>query len=290
MKSDQVRSVSVVTVCLNAADAIEISMQSVRDQSFCAVEHLVVDGGSTDDTLKIVQRFPSAKIFSEPDDGIYYAMQKGAKLATGDAVYFLNAGDQFDNSEVLEKVVEYFNLTGADAVFGNLLPIDRGGAKNQNHPAFCDGQALDFSYFNNRRLFFNECVHHQTTFYRRKIFEKCSFICDDSRANGEYYLNCCAFVQNSFAMKHLPLVVCRFALGGHSTHDYSLEWKRFKVARDILRARFFPKGRKVPLPAGRDEYLHQPLRFSQLTKIRLRSTSLFSVYAYLRELFRYWKS
>lgn len=286
MEDEHIQLISVVTVCLNAEDVIEVTMESVRNQRFSAVEHIIIDGVSTDNTLKIASRYEPSKIICEPDEGVYHAMQKGVMEASGDVVFFLNAGDEFYDAHVLQEVVRFFDLTKADAVFGNLLPMYVPGNVSHNHPAFRAGKVLDFSYFNNRRLFYNESIHHQTVFYRRKIFDKCGYLCDDSRANGEYSLNCCAFVQNSFTLKHLPKVVCRFALGGISTSDFQLEWQRFKVARDILRARYFPNGPDVALPAGRYEYLYYKKSLSGRIRILLRGTFVASICIYLRRFFR----
>jgi glycosyltransferase involved in cell wall biosynthesis len=269
-----VRRISVVTVCLNAADAIEQTLASVREQRFADVEHVVIDGASTDGTLEILHRHQPELLISEPDSGLYYAMQKGALAATGDALFFLNAGDVFADDNVLKDVAAFFDRTGADAVFGNLLPVYVGANLRHDHVAFHEGQTLDLSYFNNRRLFHEESVHHQTVFYRRKIFEHCGFICEDPKANGEYFLNCCAFVHHGFSMKHFPRTICRFALGGRSTSNFEVEWKKFETARQILRARFFPKGPNVPLPAGPDEYLVELPSLRNRVKIATRGTRL----------------
>jgi len=110
--------VSVVTVCLNARQTIETTLRSVREQSFGSIEHVVIDGGSTDGTGEIVQTYGPAYFVSEPDNGLYYAMQKGAAAATGDIVFFLNSGDVFFDETVVAEVVKCFDETGSDAVFG----------------------------------------------------------------------------------------------------------------------------------------------------------------------------
>jgi len=89
--------ISVITVCYNSARTIERSLQSVAAQDWSAIEHIVVDGASTDGTIEILNRFRSrlAYLVSEPDNGIYDAMNKGLAQATGDIVCFLNADDQY---------------------------------------------------------------------------------------------------------------------------------------------------------------------------------------------------
>lgn len=104
--------ITVVTVCYNASDVIEQTMRSVLDQTYSNIEYIVVDGASKDNTLDIVKKvgaaYPKANIViqSEPDRGIYDAMNKGIGLATGDWINFMNAGDIFVSADTLAKVFE----------------------------------------------------------------------------------------------------------------------------------------------------------------------------------------
>ncbi len=99
---------SVITVTYNAGKNLETTLQSVCEQHDARIEYIVVDGGSTDGTLKIIERYSSfiARWISEPDQGLYDAMNKGIKLATGDYVWFLNAGDTIRNTEVVRQMSE----------------------------------------------------------------------------------------------------------------------------------------------------------------------------------------
>ncbi len=266
---NQVSSASIVTVCLNSRDTIEMTLQSVRDQSFTEIEHVVIDGGSLDGTIDIVKSYSTAYFLSEADEGLYYAMEKGAAAATGDIVYFLNSGDTFYDQDVVADVVEFFNKTGSDAVFGNLLPCYLSDGDTHDHSAFKNQTILDLSYFNNRKLFFDESIHHQTIFYRKDIFNSSSFICENTEANGEYHLNMGAFVAGGRTIKYYPRIICRFALGGLSTANFSEEWQRFKAARTILRGKFFSSGRKIALD-DKHEYLYFPPTMKTRIKIILR--------------------
>ncbi|MEO6268758.1 MAG: glycosyltransferase family 2 protein [Lautropia sp.] len=278
-----VTRVSVVTVCLNAAATIADTMDSVAAQEGCHIEHLVIDGGSGDGTAHLVAARKPDYFVSEPDGGIYPAMQKGALAATGDVVFFLNSGDTFHDDRVVADVVAFFNRTGCDAVFGNLLPCYRSAGDSHDHRAFKAGKLLDLSYFNNRRLFYDESIHHQTIFYRRDIFDVCGFICADPRANGEYHLNMCAFVGRGLTVKHLPRPICRFALGGTSTADFTAEWGRFEQAREILRGLYFPDGADIPI-AGEHEYLHFRPDWRTRAKIRLRKSRWHGVLSRVRDI------
>ncbi|WP_262922317.1 glycosyltransferase family 2 protein [Salinibacter ruber] len=116
--------VSVVTVVHNAETVITETIDSVLRQDYPAVEYVIVDGGSTDDTWEIVQSYDGGidRAISEPDDGIYDAMNKGAGLATGDWIVYMNAGDTFASSHVLSSLQELF-VSDADVVLGGVEKV-----------------------------------------------------------------------------------------------------------------------------------------------------------------------
>jgi glycosyltransferase involved in cell wall biosynthesis len=123
--------VSIVTVCFNAADTIEHTIRSVLDQRYEHIEHVIVDGGSTDGTLDIVKRFNGRikKFISEPDGGIYDAMNKGLHLAQGEVVAFLNADDVYASPTVISDVVAAMHADHTEGVYGDLVYV---GRKNHN--------------------------------------------------------------------------------------------------------------------------------------------------------------
>src|SRR3954467_5005314 len=114
-------TISVVTITLNSAATIADTLQSVASQTYPHVEHLVIDGNSRDDTLSIIQRHARSgvRVRSEPDGGIYQAMNKGLRLAQGDLVGFLNADDVYQDGEVLAEVARAAQNPGVDAIYGD---------------------------------------------------------------------------------------------------------------------------------------------------------------------------
>lgn len=99
------KKITVVTVCFNAESVLEQTMQSVLNQTYKNVEYLIIDGGSKDGTLDIIKKYSDkVKWISEPDKGIYDAMNKGVKMASGEWINFMNAGDRFASNDVLEKI------------------------------------------------------------------------------------------------------------------------------------------------------------------------------------------
>lgn len=122
MKSkNKTPKISIITIVLNNKEFLEYTIQSVSTQVFTNYEYIVIDGGSTDGTKELIKN-SKGKIdywVSEPDRGIYDAMNKGAKLAKGEWLIFLNAGDRFANADVLSEIFELKNPETVDFIFGN---------------------------------------------------------------------------------------------------------------------------------------------------------------------------
>src|SRR5690606_9007236 len=119
--------VSVITISYNAESTIEETIQSVVNQKYKDVEYILIDGASQDATLKIIEKYKTRihNVLSEPDNGVYDAMNKGVALATGDLIAILNADDVYANSYVIADVVGVIQNSGADTCYGNLEYVDR---------------------------------------------------------------------------------------------------------------------------------------------------------------------
>ncbi len=114
--------ITVVTVCYNAVETIERTMLSVLGQTYPNIEYIIIDGGSTDGTVDIIKKYADRLAYwvSEPDKGIYDAMNKGILGATGDYINFMNAGDSFVSPEIIKLVAENIKSEGEmDVVYGN---------------------------------------------------------------------------------------------------------------------------------------------------------------------------
>ncbi len=118
--------ITVVTVCYNAAETIRNTLESVASQNHADIEHIIIDGGSSDNTMRVVNQYGRhvARIISEPDKGLYDAMNKGWQLATGDYVGFLNADDFFADETCVEKIARRAQASKADIVFGDIQIVD----------------------------------------------------------------------------------------------------------------------------------------------------------------------
>lgn len=124
--------ISVITVCYNAANSLVRTLTSVSEQTYPDIEYIIIDGASTDESLSLVRRYaPKASVYSEPDKGIYDAMNKGLRRATGDYVWFINAGDAFYRPDTVQMLVECLQQHGtlADIVYGDTMLIDNSGGE-----------------------------------------------------------------------------------------------------------------------------------------------------------------
>lgn len=119
--------ISIITICYNAASVITSTLESVAMQSYDDIEYIIVDGASRDDTLtKVAEICPRAIVKSEPDRGIYDAMNKGICLASGDYLWFLNAGDSLRHKDSVKQVVESINREGTpapDILYGDTMIV-----------------------------------------------------------------------------------------------------------------------------------------------------------------------
>ena len=118
---------SIITVTYNAEKALEETIQSIISQTYKDIEYIIVDGGSKDRTLSIIEKYKShiAKVVSEPDKGLYDAMNKGLKMATGDYVCFLNAGDSLHEDETVTMMVKSIEKNQfPDVIYGETAIVD----------------------------------------------------------------------------------------------------------------------------------------------------------------------
>jgi glycosyltransferase involved in cell wall biosynthesis len=160
--------ISIVTVCYNAEKTIGDTVRSVSEQSHAEVEHLVIDGESTDNTLSIVDTCGSKvglRILSEPDGGIYDAMNKGIALATGEVVGFLNSDDFYASNDVLTTVARVMANPEVDACFGDLCYVRKADTRwvvrYWRSSPYCSG------------LFERGwCPPHPTFFVRREVYRR----------------------------------------------------------------------------------------------------------------------
>ena len=151
--------VSIITVTFNGAKTIAKCIDSVRSQNYSDIEHIIVDGGSTDGTVSILKN-SKLRFISERDCGIYDAMNKGIELATGDIIGILNSDDYLFSNEVISKIVELIKISGVDLVHGKVNIINSDGSCLTTQGA---DQQL-------KQLIYHMKIAHPSVYLRREVY------------------------------------------------------------------------------------------------------------------------
>lgn len=154
--------ITVITVCYNSEATIERTIQSVIAQNYRDLEYIIVDGASTDKTLDIIEKYKNkiSICISEPDNGLYDAMNKGLEKSTGDVFAFLNSDDWYAD-HVLKRVNVYFEISNADIVSGNMYLFSEGKSRK-----------LNFDRSNRAKMFFEVIYPHPALFAKRELYMK----------------------------------------------------------------------------------------------------------------------
>jgi glycosyltransferase len=222
------RKVSIITVCFNSAATIEDAIKSILMQDYKDIEHIVVDGCSTDGTLEILAKYRSqiAQCISESDNGIYDAMNKGLKLATGDVIGFLNSDDFYVDKAVIWRIAEMMMATNADCCYGDLEYVDRNNLnktirKWKSRPYY-DG-------------LFEKGWHppHPTFFVKKDVFDKYGgfdLTCD---IGADYELMLRFLKRYGIVSCYIPDVLVKMRIGGKSNRNL---WQIIKANIECYQA------------------------------------------------------
>lgn len=231
--------ITIVTVCFNAEATIRDTIESVLSQSYHDVEHIVVDGGSSDETMGIVRSYGDkiARVSSEPDQGLYDAMNKGIRFATGDAVGILNADDVFAGPGVLATVAEQFD-DEVDAVYADLVYVSRDLSQVKRYwrsGAYAEGRWRD-----------GWVPPHPTFYARQRVYREHGLFDLSFALAADYEILFRFLCKAKIRPRYLPEVIVKMRLGGLTNEsfrnilDQNLEifgvWEKHQV--ELNRARF----------------------------------------------------
>jgi len=219
---------SVITVCRNSASTIEDAIRSVASQTYPDIEHIVVDGASTDGTLDLLERYRDrlAKVISEPDRGIYDAMNKGVDFATGEIICFLNSDDVYADSAVISKVVDHLRRDNLDVVYGDVAFF------KDETPAITLRRYRS-NRFRPDRIGWGWMPAHPALFVRRHVFDQYGGFRADYRIAGDFEFVARIFRRDTLRHCYLPEVLVRMRLRGISTGG----WRNtLLLNKEVLRA------------------------------------------------------
>lgn len=220
--------ISIVTVSYNAEKTLGRTLDSVAQQTYPNVEHILIDGGSTDASMEVAAKSGKhlAISLSGPDKGIYDAMNKGLELATGDVVAFLNADDFYASDDILSQVAEKMAMQQLDILTGNVA-FFRSGSEDKIVRIYNSGR------FKIEKLALGIMPAHPASFIRRDILVKAGGFKTNYRIAGDFELITRVLTHQKVMMAHLPKIFVKMQLGGISTSGWGA---RLLMNREIVRA------------------------------------------------------
>ena len=218
--------ISIVTACLNNHLTVEQAIQSVIYQTHTNLEHILVDGGSTDGTLEIVERYTRriSRIISGRDRGLYDALNKGIQAATGDVVGFLHADDTYADRMAIQKVIEFFESQKVDSIYGDLIYVDKQNADKVIR--YWRAGAFDLAKMRSGWM-----PPHPALFVKRSIYEKYGLFDLSYSIAADYDLMMRFLVDRAMTVAYLPEVLVKMRTGGTSNRNLANIFK--KSAEDL---------------------------------------------------------
>lgn len=208
--------ISIVTVCYNSAATIQSTLDSVSRQDYPDIEHIVIDGASKDNTLDIVSKHTSANkvVVSEPDNGIYDAMNKGIKLASGEVVGTLNADDFYIANDVISEVAHIFKDPTIDACFADLVYVDQ--MDTDKVVRYWKSQSYTDGLFKKGWM-----PAHPTFFVRKSVYERLGYFSLNYKIAADFELLFRLVEINKIKTVYLPKVLVKMRLGGTTNASFS---------------------------------------------------------------------
>jgi len=231
-------TLSIITAVLNNVNTINDCLSSIHGQSVQPLEHIIIDGASTDGTLDIIRNNKNeyTKIFSAPDEGIYHGMNKGLALATGDVIGTLNADDMYYDNDVLAKVTKCFEVEEIDSCYGDLLYVEPESI-NKTVRYWKSGN------FNSNKFRWGWMVPHPTFFVRREIYEKYGLFNTKMGTAADYELMLRFLVKFRISSYYIRDVLIKMRTGGASNSSFTNRIKANrmdKLAWEVNRLKPYP--------------------------------------------------
>ena len=222
------KKISIITVCLNEAESIRATCDSICSQSYSDFEWIVIDGGSTDGTLEILREYEDSMdcLISEPDTGIYNAMNKGAVKASGQYLIFMNGGDRFACADALLMASK---APRAQMLYGDVYLGDSSGDVETYPDVVESGYML------------RKMIPHQTTFYERATFEAVGGYDESFKIAGDYDLYARLFEVERISHHHISHPIAIFDLEGVSNSKDFRQLRKRENHR--IRKKYFKKYR-----------------------------------------------
>lgn len=220
--------ISIVTATYNSAATIHDTIESVLRQTYKNIEYIIIDGASKDDTLDIIRKYEPLfngrlSIVSEPDCGIFDAMNKGIGKSTGDVVGILNSDDFFTSDNVIQKVVDAIEEFDVEAVYGDVHFV------KSSHPEKCT-RYYSSKYFRSWLLRFGFMPAHPSFYCKKEVFDKYGLYDTQYKSSADFDMMVRLFAVHGIKAKYLNMDFVTMRVGGESTAGLS---SKIRINRDI---------------------------------------------------------
>ena len=202
--------ISIITAVYNNEKTILDSIQSIQNQSYKNIEHIIIDGGSTDNTLKIIKQNLDANsiLLSEKDNGLYDAMNKGIKIATGNLIGILNSDDIYNDYNTIESIVNKFILDpDLKILYGDLVYVKENNTNDQVR--YWKSKNITINYFENGYV-----PPHPTLFLTKDVYKVVGYFDLRFKLAADYEFIIRLFKKHSFKYLYMPVIIVRMRLGG----------------------------------------------------------------------------
>jgi glycosyltransferase involved in cell wall biosynthesis len=211
--------VSIITVVYNNQSTIDYAIQSVLNQDYPNIEYIVVDGNSTDATVEKIQSYKEniTHFISEPDKGIYDAMNKGLNLASGDIIGILNSDDFYADNNIISSIVNEFQEKRVDLVFGDIVFV-----KPENLDKITRYYSSD--NFHPRKFAWGWMPAHPSCFLKQEIYEKYGYFKTDYKIAADYEIMTRFMSKYNISYSYIPKVFVKMRTGGVSSANVKSNW------------------------------------------------------------------
>jgi glycosyltransferase involved in cell wall biosynthesis len=202
--------VSIITATFNSASTIADTMQSVGEQDYSLIDHIIVDGASKDNTLQIIKEFAHhISVISEKDEGIYDAMNKGIRAAKGDIIGILNSDDVYMGTDVISTIVDVFQDYAVQCCYADLQYIDYRNAKRIT-------RVWRSGNYKSNSFYWGWMPPHPTFFVRKSVYEQLGLYNINMRSAADYEMMLRIMANHQLKSAYIPRIIVKMRTGGIS--------------------------------------------------------------------------
>lgn len=219
--------ISIITVTYNSAATLAHTLESVNSQDYRDIEHILVDGGSSDETVAIIQSYPHvAKWVSEKDSGLYDAINKGIQMATGDVIGILNSDDFFPANHIVSRIADTFEQQQVSAVYGDIAFVRPGKLEKIV-------RLYSSRKFTPRRFGYGYMPAHPSFYVRKSCYTSLGFYKLDYKIAADYELLMRFIFKNGVSYAYIPEILVYMRTGGVSNKNIL---SRYTLNKEIIKA------------------------------------------------------